>query len=188
MAMDAELEKMIRELHDKQAIREVIATYSRGLDRRDKDVLLSCYHPDALDDHGLFVGGPEDFYDWTGPSHLRYFKTHQHIVTNHTCSLEGNTAHTETYWMFAGMTEGEGKLAIFGGRYIDCMEKRSGQWRIAARKCVLEWWGAPSDGMVTAESMAARAEGGRVAKDRTDCSYERPLTVDLRRVGLRLGV
>jgi len=184
MATNVELEKMIQELHDKQAIREVMANYSRGIDRRDKAILLSCYHPDALDDHGMFVGGPEDFYEWTDPSHLRYFNTHQHIIANHTCCLEGTVAHTETYWIFAGMTQG--KLATFGGRYVDRLEKREGQWRIAARKCVVEWWGP--DGKPTPEILAARAGGGKVAKDRTDCSYERPLTVKPERIGLRLGV
>jgi ketosteroid isomerase-like protein len=186
MAITNELEAMLRELHDKQAIREVMANYSRGIDRRDKALLLSCYHADALDDHGMFVGGPEDFYEWTDPSHLRYFKTHQHIITNHTCSLEGAVAHTETYWMFAGMAEGDGKLATFGGRYVDRLEKRDGQWRISARKCVVEWWG--NDTVPTAETLAARAGGGKVAKDRADCSYERPLTVRPERIGLRLGI
>jgi ketosteroid isomerase-like protein len=188
MATDAALADMIRELHDKQAIREVISNYSRGLDRKDRDLLQSCYHPDALDDHGMYVGGPGDFFEWADLSHLRYFRTHQHVLTNHTCSLEGDVAHTETYWMFAGMAEGEDKLAMFGGRYVDRLEKRNGQWRIAARKCVLEWWGTPSDGLVTPEWKDGFAKGGKLAKDRSDCSYERPLTVDPRRVGLRLGI
>ena len=185
--MDAALEKMIRELHDREAIRIVIANYSRGIDRRDRELLLSCYHPDALDDHGLFVGGPEHFYECANRCHAD-FRTHQHIVTNHTCSLEGDTAHAETYWMFAGMTEGEGKLAMFGGRYIDRFEKRNGEWRIAARKCVLEWWGMPSAEMMAPEAVAAHARVGTVAFDRTDCSYERPLRIDPQRVGLRIGL
>ncbi len=61
--MNIRLEEMVRELHDKEAIRTVIATYSRGIDRRDRELLLSCYHPDAVDDHGLFVAQPEKFYD-----------------------------------------------------------------------------------------------------------------------------
>ena len=186
--MDKELEAMVRELYDKQAIRELINNYSRGVDRQDRDLLVSCYHPDAVDDHGMFVGGPEDFFDWTDPSHLCFFRTHQHLVSNHTCTLDGDVAHTETYWMFAGMTEEGGNLTMFGGRYIDRMEKRDGEWRIAARKCVLEWWGSPIDGMVTPETIDAYAAVGKVARDRTDCSYERPLTVDRSRIGIRMGV
>jgi ketosteroid isomerase-like protein len=175
---------MIRELYDKQAIREVLANYSRGIDRGDKALLLSCYHPDALDDHGTFVGGAEDFYEWADPIHARNFKTHQHIITNHTCSLDGDVAHTETYWMFAGMTAANGELATFGGRYVDRLEKRAGRWKIAARKCVLEWWGG--EGKQTPELMAARACGGKVARNGSDCSYERPLTVSPERIGFRL--
>lgn len=185
--MDAELERMVRELHDKQAIREVIARYSRGVDRQDRELLLSCYHPDAIDDHGAFVGGPEDFWDWLGPSHVDHFRTHQHITTNHLCELDGDVAHAETYWMFAGKTAHGDHLGLFGGRYIDRMERRAGRWAIAARKCVLEWWGTPVDGMVTPEWIAAYAAGGRVAKDSSDCSYERPLTVDPGRIGFRIG-
>ncbi len=183
--MDAELEKMVRELHDRQAISDIIANYSRGMDRRDRDILLSCYHPDALDDHGAFVGGPQDFFDWADPSHLCYFKTHQHILSNQTCSLEGDTAHTETYWTFAGMMAADNKLTMFGGRYLDRLEKRNGQWRIAARKCVMEWWGTPANDMMTDETVAAFAKVGVVAKNRSDCSYDRPLTVDSKRVGVR---
>jgi hypothetical protein len=186
--MDAELEKMVRELHDRQAIRDVLANYSRGLDRMDRDLLLSCYHADALDDHGAFVGGREDFWAWADPSHLQYYRTHQHALTNHTCTLDGDVAHTETYWMFAGMTHDGEALTLFGGRYLDRLEKRAGRWAIAARKCVLEWWGSPIEGAVTEEWRAAFAAGGRVAKDRTDCSYERPLTVDPARVGFKIGV
>jgi ketosteroid isomerase-like protein len=181
--MDAALENMIRELHDKQAIRDVVHNYGRGVDRQDRDLLLSCYHPDAIDDHGLFVGLPGDFFDWTDPSHLRLFATHQHIVTNHTCTLDGDVAHCETYWMFAGMTAAGSKLATYGGRYIDRMEKRDGHWRIAARKCLLEWWG---DGLVNPVAIAAHDAVGKIARDKSDVSYERPLKIDSTRVGLRI--
>jgi ketosteroid isomerase-like protein len=180
--MDAELERMTRELHDKLAIREVICSFARALDRQDRELMLSCFHPDALDDHGMFVGSGADFFDWTDPSHLHFYRTHQHHVTNHTCSLEGDVAHCETYWLFAGMAKDGGQLATYGGRYVDRLERRDGGWRIAARKCILEWWG---DGMVTPEAAATYAEVGKVARDRSDCSYDRPLTVDPRRVGLR---
>ena len=185
MTIDVELEQMVRELYDKQAIWEVMANFSRGLDRRDRDILLSCYHPDALDDHGAFVGGAADFFDWAGPSHLDFMRTHQHILSNHTCTRDGDTAHTETYWTFAGMMENDDTLAMFGGRYLDRLEKRNGEWRIAARKCLLEWWGTPSNEMMTEETVAAFSKVGKVAKDGSDSSYERPLTVDSKRVGVR---
>jgi hypothetical protein len=42
--------------------------------------------------------------------------------------------------------------------------------------------------MTTPESQAAYAGVGRVAKDRSDLSYDRPLTVDPARVGIRMGI
>ncbi len=183
--MDAELERMVRELHDRQAIRDVVNRYSRGVDRQDKEILVSCYHPDALDDHGMFVGPADDFFDWTEPSHLCMFDGHQHIIANHTCELDGDTAHCETYYVFAGMAKATGKLEMSGGRYIDRMEKRNGEWRIAARKCVVEWG---TEAMATPETMQVYEPVGKRARDRSDLSYDRPLMIDMARNGLRLGV
>jgi ketosteroid isomerase-like protein len=134
MTMNDELERMVRELHDRQAIRDQINNYCRGVDRMDRSLLLSVYHPDAIDDHGLFVGGPEAFADWAFGYHGTMQSAHQHIVTNHTCELDGDTAHTETYWLFAGVNKDGSPATIGGGRYIDRFEKRNGNWRIAARK------------------------------------------------------
>jgi ketosteroid isomerase-like protein len=181
--MTEELEKMVRELYDKQAIREQIYAYCRGVDRMDRELLLSVYHPDAIDDHGMFVGSPEAFADWALALHSKLQYAHQHIVTNHSCELDGDVAHTETYWMFAAMNREGTPLNLGGGRYIDRFEKRDGQWKIAARKCVPEWGGVPGPSWLSPEAAAALASGGKIARDMSDCSYERPLTVDPARIG-----
>jgi ketosteroid isomerase-like protein len=181
--MNPESEAMLRDLHDRQAIRDVIYRYCRGVDRMDRAVLLSAYHPDAIDDHGLFVGGPEAFADWAFGLHGQVQYAHQHIITNHVCEIEGDVAHTETYWMFAGMHREGNRLTIGGGRYIDRMEKRAGQWKIAARKCVPEWGGVPTEGWLSPEAAAALASSGTIARDPTDLSYDRPLAIDPDRIG-----
>jgi SnoaL-like domain len=56
-----ELERAVVALQDRQAIQDVLMTYSRGIDRLDRELLLSVYHDDAIDDHGVFVGSPEEF-------------------------------------------------------------------------------------------------------------------------------
>jgi hypothetical protein len=58
-------------------------------------------------------------------------------------------------------------------------------WKIAARKTVVEWWGTPIDGVVTPESRAAYDKVGTVARDKSDLTYDRPLTIDPDRVGIR---
>jgi hypothetical protein len=183
--MDADLEAMARSLHDRQAIRDVVNRYCRGVDRQDKALVTSCYHPDAIDDHGMFVGRSDEFFDWTDPSHLHLFSTHQHVVCNHTCELDGDTAHCETYYFFAGMRKADNQLAMSGGRYIDRMERRDGAWRIAARKCLVEW---NSANMVVEGMAEVYAAVGKVARDRSDASYNRPLTNDPARVGIKMGV
>ncbi len=180
--MVSDFETTVRQLGDRQAIHDVVVRYCRAVDRMDRELLLTCYHPDAIDDHGIFVGSPEAFADWAFALHASLQSAHQHIVTNHSCELDGDSAHSETYWMFAGMHH-DGKLTIGGGRYVDRMERREGEWRIAARKCVPDWGGVPSQSWLSPEAAAALASGGRTARDRSDCSYERPLAIDPARIG-----
>lgn len=186
--MEPSMEDMVRELWDKQKIREAVTRYTRGVDRMDRDLFLSAYHPDAIDDHGFFVGGPEDFWAWVSNYHCNAQVTHQHVITNHHCELDGNTAHAETYYLFAGMDAKDMSLTLGGGRYIDRLEKRDGEWRIAARKCVSEWGGVPSVSHLAPENLAMLRESGVVARDRSDSSYERPLTVPESRIGLNLDI
>lgn len=186
--MEPSLEAMVRELYDKQKIREVVTNYCRGVDRMDRELLMSCYHPDAIDDHGFFVDDPQAFWDWVHHYHCNAQAGHQHIITNHSCDLDGDVAHTETYWIFAGIDAKDYTFSLGGGRYIDRMEKRDGVWRIAARKCVSEWGGVPAETKVAPEFSAMLREGGTIARDTTDASYERPLTVDPARIGLNINI
>ena len=50
----------------REAIREVAFRYSRGVDRLDADVMRSAYWPDAVDDHGRFVGNGWEFVERQG--------------------------------------------------------------------------------------------------------------------------
>jgi hypothetical protein len=101
--MDAEA--MVRALWDRQAIRDCLTTYCRAVDRLDRELLISVYHEDAVDDHGVFVGDREAFADWALGLHARAQHATQHVITNHTCDLDGDVAHAETYWMFASMNK-----------------------------------------------------------------------------------
>lgn len=183
-----EIEATVAELLARQEIRDLLTRYCRAVDRLDRELLLSCYHPDALDDHGFFVGGPEAFWDWVQNYHGRAQSSTQHIITNHSCDLAGDVAHCETYWMMAGMDAADHSLSIGGGRYLDRVERRDGHWRIAVRKCVSEWGGAPSPSKVPPEFLSMLRENGVIERNRTDVSYERPLTVDPARIGTNLDI
>src|SRR5215813_10484109 len=79
--------RSVRELLDRQAILDCIHRYCRGVDRFDRDMVLSVYHPDAIDHHGAFVGGPEAFVDWAFNYHTENQQAHHHMVMNHSCEL-----------------------------------------------------------------------------------------------------
>lgn len=168
----------LQALLDRQEIHDCILRYCSGVDRFDRDMLLSAYHPDAIDDHGMFVGQAAAFADWALAYHTQYQHGHKHYVLNHRCDLEGDTAHTETYWLFAGVNKIGPANSVHGGRYLDRFEKRDGKWAIAARKCLIEWGGALGDMPVPAELLAVYAATGVVSRDRQDASYQRPLRVD----------
>ncbi|MFR9806093.1 nuclear transport factor 2 family protein [Pseudonocardia sp. RS010] len=189
-----EIEQAIRELQDRQAIHDCLMSYSRGIDRLDRDLLLSVYHPDAIDDHGVFVGGPGEFVDWAVAMHTKTHLSHQHCVLNYTVDLDGDVAHTETYYMFVGMNREGSPLAVSGGRYVDRLEKREGRWAIATRVCIRDW--APLDEVPKTLDAAAMTvvkglddatiarmrSGAQPARDRSDVSYRRPLEVDPNRL------
>lgn len=189
-----ELERTVEELRDRLAIQDVLARYSRGIDRLDRELLLSVYHPDAVDDHGVFIGNPHEFVNWAFAMHRATHLSHQHCVLNHTCELDGDTAHTETYYLFVGMNRKGEPVGVSGGRYVDRMEKRGGKWAIAARVCIRDW--APlkeiPDSLDQSKMsvvklldpihLALLSQGPQPVRDRNDVSYQRPLTISPERV------
>lgn len=185
-----ELERTVAELADRQAINDCLMTYSRGIDRLDRELLISVYHEDAIDDHGVFVGNREEFADWAIAMHTATHLSHQHCIFNFTCDLDGDVAHTETYYMFVGMNRTGTPMAMSGGRYIDRLEKRDGRWAIAARVCVRDW--APLEkipevmdqaAMTVVKGLDERTKqlmrtGSQPRRDHADVSYQRPLIID----------
>jgi hypothetical protein len=167
--MDAKLREMI----DRQEIWQVLQRYARGLDRLDRQLVRSCYFDDAIEDHGAYVGRPDDFIEWANESTLLFLNTH-HGLMNHYCEIEGDDAHAETYYLFIGVAEKPPHLLSMG-RYIDHFQRRNGEWRIANRVAVIEknfdlQDGTPWDGGRPQDPDAAPA-----TRDRSDVSYQRPL-------------
>jgi SnoaL-like domain len=194
MSADDDLRATVRALADRQAIRDCVARYCRGVDRFDRELILSAFHPDALDEHGKFVGQPHEFVEWALDQHGRAHLSHQHLMLNHLCELDGDTAHAETYFMFVSMNRQGKTVTMLGGRYIDRLERRErgkGHWAIAARVTLRDWsvmderpdMNDLSSFTSTRDSlspeMRAFMNGGLGSRrDRDDASYHRPLVVD----------
>ncbi|MGF6918006.1 nuclear transport factor 2 family protein [Paraburkholderia sp. 40] len=172
--MNEELSARVEALLDKQDILECVHRYCRGVDRMDRKLTLSAYHPDAIDDHGAFVGDAEEFVDWAFAYHTEHQLSHHHMVFNHSVELQGDEAHGETYWLFFGENRVKpDTLAV--GRYIDRFEKRDGVWAIAARVCISEAINELTPAQVPTAWREILMGNGVSARNREDVSYERPL-------------
>jgi hypothetical protein len=128
------------ELVDREAIRDCLARYCRGVDRFDADMLRSVYWPEAIDDHGIFEGTVEEFIAWSEPQ-LRAAGQFVHMIGNSLIRIEGSTAKVETYfWAVLTNPGGSGRDLLHAGRYMDQFERRGDEWRIAARLVAIDWY------------------------------------------------
>jgi hypothetical protein len=165
----------VKQQKDRQEILDCLLRYTRGVDRHDKALMESAYHPDAYDDHGVSEGNPDDFCRDTIAFHYEYQVKHHHIITNHTVDIDGNTAHGETYWLYVSENR-QGLPTISFGRYLDRFEKRSGKWAIAYRNCVIEKSGEFMDLNLPADLVEKVRANAPSRRDKQDVSYIRPLT------------
>ena len=167
-------------LLDRQDILDCLTRFSRGMDRFDRALFLSAFHADATIAAGSFVGAPDALYDWARGLHEGGQVATHHNLLNHTCDLAGDTAHSETYYLFVGRNRDDSNW-IAGGRYIDRLEKRGGAWKIALRTNAIEWSGLVPTLPLPFAEVADLYANGAPARDLSDPSYARPL-VNVREV------
>ena len=172
------MDPRLADLLDRQEIWQRVLSVARGCDRLDRDLVLSAYHADAVDNHGAFAGSPEQFCDWAFAWHKKYQKGHHHALSNHWCEIDGDVAHAETYYTFLGV-EREGPDSISTGRYIDRLERRDGRWAIAYRVCVRELAAHVTPSATAMLHSAPLFRTGPCRRDPSDISYQRPLEVKL---------
>jgi hypothetical protein len=168
----AELRAQVRALQDDREIRDCVLRYARGLDRHDEEIYSSVYHQDAIDHHGDFLGRRDEFVPWGLALLASEWDAHTHHLTNIRIDVDGDTAHSESYVLFVQRRRDGGDHDVGGGRYIDRLERRDGEWRVAARRMVIEWMGR----------MQVAAFGGADSYpsgtwDQTDPSYHRPFVL-----------
>ena len=161
-------------LLDKQDIHECLTRFSRGMDRFDRDCFLSAFWPDGVMAAGPFVGTPEECWDWAIPMHEAGQIAHHHSLLNVTIEIEGDMAHSETYYIFAARNRDHSNW-IAGGRYVDRLERRDGDWRIAMRHNAIEWSGILPTMDIPFADVPGILENGIAARSKEDVSYIRPL-------------
>jgi hypothetical protein len=131
----------IDELAAESDIRRVILRYCRAIDRLDVPLLRSCYHPDAVEEHGSFAGSIDEYVAWVVPL-VEKFDMTMHVVGNVLVEVDGpETARVETYGIafHRGDPAKPARNLTTGFRYVDRFECRDGAWRIARRIAITEW-------------------------------------------------
>ncbi len=130
----------IRELLDKQACVETLTRYCRALDWLDGGELKRVFAVEADIDYGFFRGQRDAFIK--AVMEIEHsFTRRWHFVANAIVQVKGDTAESECYGLAAGASVKEGRTTtnVFGGRYLDRLARRDGQWLITWRQYVLDW-------------------------------------------------
>lgn len=172
--MNADLLARLERIAERQDILDCLTRFSRGMDRFDRELFLSAFHADATIAAGPFVGGPEALCEWSFGLHEAGQVATHHNLLNVTYDVQGDVAHTETYYLFVGRNRDDSNW-MAGGRYIDRLERRDGEWKIALRTNAIEWSGMVPTTPIPFADLPDIHANGAPSRDRTDPSYQRPL-------------
>ena len=128
-----------QQVSDVEAVRAVVTRYFVGVDHLDAEMIGSTYHPDAVD-----VRGPRTIHGATAGEDIvatnsKSMATTRHHITTHHIEVDGDTALSEAYCLGVHVTAGDpGRRMQTSGRYIDHLERRNGEWRIAQREVFVD--------------------------------------------------
>jgi hypothetical protein len=160
--------KTIEDVISESEIKDVHLRYCRANDRRDEELMRSCFHPDAVIE--LHKPLDVDGFIALGRQMLSRYTVTWHNTGNQLVEVDGDAAWAEHYTISAHRIAASGagleRDLIAYGRYIDRMERRNGEWRIARRKMVVDY---NRTDPVSPHEPGTGSLGG--ARDRSDPSY-----------------
>lgn len=131
----------LQRLIDKDAIRDCLYRYCRGIDRADEALLRSTYWPDGTDHHGPYQGDAMGFVDWAMKT-LPYIERGIHQVHNILIEFKSGGAAVESYFSAFQRQPGLDRQMQqwdMKGRYLDWFVKRDDEWRVLNRTVVFDW-------------------------------------------------
>ena len=164
----------VQDLLDREAIRQCLYRYCRGVDRGDEIALRATYWKDATDRHGPYQGTASGFCDWAMES-LKTAGRMIHMIGNIMIELHGDRALAESYF-YAVQEDRKSpnkptEVTLYG-RYIDRFEKRDGEWKVAARIVVYDWSRTAPIETATETEMFGTARRPLGSRYPTDTLYE----------------
>jgi SnoaL-like domain len=120
----------------KDEIRELTMLYSRGVDRKDIELLGTLYAKNATDNHGKHFNGNADDYLKFLEKSFPHMPMSAHSICNHLISVEGDYGEGEVYALaYHLIPDGKGGMVedFMIVRYIDQYCKQEGRWLFASR-------------------------------------------------------
>ena len=135
------MSKTIDDVISESEIKDVHLRYCRANDRRDEELMRSCFHPDAVIE--LHEGLDVEAFIALGRVMLSKYTVTWHNTGNQLVEVDGDAAWAEHYTIsshrIAADDAGPERDFVASGRYIDRMERRDGEWRIARRIMLLDF-------------------------------------------------
>lgn len=151
---DPAIERELAELRDRAGLADLVASYARGVDRRDFDSVASLFIPGGrilvFDGPDTSVKAPRQLVaDGTMEPSLeralqRYLVT-THIIGQQTADIDGDAATAETYCLAHHVLQEDGEWVnrVMSIRYQDTCrrvdEVEGGEWRFLERRLAVDW-------------------------------------------------
>jgi uncharacterized protein (TIGR02246 family) len=135
-----DLASRIDYLESYAAIQQLIADYAHGFDREDPERLAGIWFDDSVFDVGEFgryvgrdaiVEGAKGLWEAIPEQH--------HWQANQRIEIDGDTA-TGLTALDCAVTSRDAGPHMVGGYYKDTYERRNGEWKIAERLYIMEYW------------------------------------------------
>ena len=131
-------EMTLRQISDRIEIGDLLVRYTVAIDKKDWNLLDTCFTPDADVDY-TESGGAKGKYPevraWLEKA-LAPFPMTVHFISNTTVEIDGDRAKARTYVINPmGFPKPDGGLHLFtvGGYYNDELVRTEDGWRIASR-------------------------------------------------------
>jgi len=173
----AQLQRDVQYLKDRLAITDRIARHARGHDRHDTELMTSSYWEDAVDEHGHAINPGPKYAAWANAAHSAGSLLHTHNVTTHLCDIVGDVAHCESYVIVGLLDRGGNTARFISGRYIDRIERRHDEWKIALRRSIVDLM-ICGDASMLKNPLFTQQGYTKGAWDESDLSYQRPLSLE----------
>jgi len=160
-------EERLAQALDRIELNQLMAKYTRGVDRCDVDLLREIFTDDANVISGAYNGDGAGFPEAICDIIKQNIDRSYHSVANHWVEVKGDRAVGEIYCV---ATTCIGDVdSIVAGRYLNEYRRENGQWRISSHVWVQDW-GQSTPGSHSNEGMyeALDVHGSR---DRTDPVY-----------------